>query len=148
MPPARSGCSVGSGCVAAARCILAAPGRKLAVNEELFIVHTAADQPVELLTGPAGLDMTELRRQFAHLYDHGETDEWLEYYRGVSDTCLAPTALALVTFLDEIHCWRQSQLWFDSAGSFDACFLNWLLLEYACTPFPLNTYSLSTKTLR
>jgi hypothetical protein len=114
------------------------------LNEDLYIVYEATRQSIALLQGPAGLDMIDLRRQFADLYDHGTTDAWLEFYHWKSNTSIVPVDMALATFLDEVHHWRQAQWWFDSREGFDECFFNWLLLEYGCTPFPLSTDSIPT----
>lgn len=114
----------------------------VALNEDLYIVCAATRQSIALLQGPAGLDMIDLRRQFADLYDHGTTDAWLEVYDLKSNRAIPPVDTAMATFLDEVRRWRQAQLWFDGSGSFDECFFNWLLLEYGCTLFPLSTNSI------
>lgn len=87
--------------------------------------------------GPPGLDFAALYRDFADLFDQGESDEWLEFYHrlGGGASAAEPDVL-LAAILQVLHQWRARQLWSDSSGSLDSSFLNWLVHDHACVLVP------------
>jgi len=95
---------------------------------------------VARIAGPPGLDLPKLYHDFADLYDHDESDEWLEFFDrlGGSPRTAHPDAL-LASALVVIHGWRAWQPWYDSSsGTLDQSFVNWLLLEHACAIVPVS----------
>lgn len=95
---------------------------------------TSYSRVIAHVAGPPGLNIDILYNTFSDLYDHGEADEWLEFYLrlGAAAWDAQPDVL-LAAALHVIERWRASQLWYDGSGDFDQFFLNWLLIEYACT---------------
>jgi hypothetical protein len=110
------------------------------------IVHS--DTPnrglIAQVEGPPGLDLPALYRDFGNLYDHGEADEWLEFYRRYGAAAYAANPDALLTAaLHVISEWRAGQTWSDGSANLGMSFLNWLLLEHACTLVPVPADAMS-----
>jgi len=101
------------------------------------------------IAGPPGLDLPALYRDFVDLYDHDESDEWLEFFDrlGGSAHTAHPDALLAATLV-VIHVWRVRQPWYDSSGNLDPSFVNWLLLERACAIVPVSDDSVTRASLQ
>lgn len=107
------------------------------MDRQTYVIRASGrhgSKVIAIVEGPSGLDMVELYEQFYEIFDHGATDELLDHYH-LRETwpAVAGDPPAMPDDFDaSLNAWRSKQLWADSSGNVDVCFLNWLLLEYSC----------------